>query len=109
MLDINFKTPKDIRIDIAAKAKNLRLGLNISQKDLSELSGVSLSSIKRFEGKGYISLSSLLEVALVFERLRDFDMLFAPSAIRPSLFSPKPKKRFRAGRKKYGQNKETSA
>ena len=100
MLDINLKTPKDIRLDIAAKAKERRLALNISQKELAERSGVSLGSVKRFETSGLISLSSLLELALVLGRLPDFDALLAAPKSPASLFAPEPKRRLRSGRKK---------
>ena len=100
MLDINLKTPKDIRLDIAAKAKARRLALDISQKELAVRSGVSLGSVKRFEASGLISLSSLLEIGLVLRQLQDFDMLFAVPESPASLFAPEPKKRFRSGRRK---------
>ena len=100
MLDINLQTPKDIRLDVATRAKERRLALNISQKELAERSGVSLGSVKRFESNGLISLSSLLEIALVLGRLQDFDTLLAAPASPASLFAPEPKKRLRSGRRK---------
>ena len=95
-MNITLKTPKEIRQEIAARAKRLRLDLNISQMDLAARTGVSLSSIKRFESQGLISLSSLLHIALVLDRLQDFETLFVTST-RLSLFLPTPKKRLRAG------------
>ena len=99
MLAVQLKTPKEIRQELAARAKERRLALNISQKELAERSGVSLGSIKRFESSGQISLSSLLEIALVFGSLGDFDTLFAGKGEPLSLFEPEPKKRKRSGRK----------
>ena len=100
MLNINLQTPKDIRLSIAAKAKAQRLALNISQKELAERSGVSLGSVKRFETSGLISLSALLEIALVLGQLEDFGRLFAAPEEPASLFAPEPKKRLRSGRRK---------
>jgi transcriptional regulator with XRE-family HTH domain len=100
MLAVNLKTPKDVRLDIAAKARTRRLALNISQRELAERSGVSLGSVKRFEAEGLISLSSLLEVALVLGRLDDFGRLFSAPETPASLFAPEPKKRLRGGRRK---------
>ena len=99
MLATSLKTPKEIRQELAARAKERRLALNISQQELAERSGVSLGSIKRFENSGLISLSSLLEIALVFGCLGDFDMLFTAKVQPLSLFEPKPKKRKRSSRK----------
>lgn len=95
MLDIKLKTPFDIRQEIAIRAKERRLFLNITQKTLAEKSGVSQGSIKRFENTGEISLSSLLALALVLDELESFTNLFAPRHCI-SLFEKKAPKRKRA-------------
>ena len=99
-MTISLKTPKEIRQDLATRAKERRLSLNISQQDLAERSGVSLGSIKRFESSGLVSLSSLLEIALVLGSLNDFEGLFAAKHEPVSLFTPEPQKRKRSSRKK---------
>ncbi len=99
MLAVSLKTPQELRQELAARAKERRLALNISQQELAERSGVSLGSIKRFESSGLISLSSLLEISLVFGCLGDFDTLFATKGEPLSLFEPEPKKRKRSSRK----------
>jgi len=43
---------------------------------LSERSGVSYGTLKKFEQKGQISLESLLKVALALGSLDDFEQLF---------------------------------
>jgi len=96
-----LRTPKEFREEIAAKVKERRLELNISQKKLAERSGVSLGSIKRFEGSGHISLASLLEISLVLNCMGDFDSLFASKDAPRSLFSPEPKKRKRSSRRTH--------
>lgn len=96
MLAVSLKTPKEVRQELAARAKERRLVLNISQQELAERSGVSLGSIKRFESSSLISLSSLLEIALVLGCLGDFDTLFAVKGDPISLFKPEPKKRKRS-------------
>lgn len=98
-MSFNLKTPNEARQEIAARAKERRLALNISQMELAERSGVSLGSIKRFESSGLVSLSSLLEIALVLGSLGDFDGLFPTQTSPASLFSPEPKKRKRSSRK----------
>jgi transcriptional regulator with XRE-family HTH domain len=96
---VSLKTPSEIRTELAVKAKDYRLALNISQKELAERSGVSLGSVKRFESSGLVSLSSLLEIALVLGCLDDFAALFVTKQEPASLFVPEPKKRKRSGRK----------
>ena len=105
MLTVSLKTPREIRLGIAARAKERRLAMNISQQELAERSGVSLGSIKRFENSGLVSLSSLSEIALVLGSLGDFDGLFSTQASSASLFTPEPQKRKRSSRKKNEPNK----
>ena len=50
----------------------------MSQGQLSQLSGVSFGSLKRFEQTGEISLSSLVLIADALGCGGDFDALFAP-------------------------------
>ena len=51
-----WETPEEINLKIADRLKNIRKRRRISQKKLSEISGVSYGSIKRFETTGQISL-----------------------------------------------------
>ena len=44
-----WETPEEINLKIADRLKNIRKRRRISQKKLSEISGVSYGSIKRFE------------------------------------------------------------
>ncbi len=96
-MSIILKTPDEVMIDIAKRAKAKRLALNLTQEGLANRSGVSLPSLKRFEKSGLISLSSLLDIAVVLGSLEEFEELFKPRNARPSLFSleSKPSKRKR--------------
>jgi transcriptional regulator with XRE-family HTH domain len=62
---------------IAARAKQLRLAVNITQHQLAQQSGVSHGSIKRFESTGLISLQNLLRIAVTLNAVDDFTKLFA--------------------------------
>lgn len=72
MLAINISTPKSIMKEIKDKFKQKRLSLNLTQEGLSNKSGISLGSIKRFESSGQISLDSLLKLAFILDCLDDF-------------------------------------
>ncbi|PCH67078.1 MAG: transcriptional regulator [Bacteroidales bacterium] len=69
-------TPTDISKALAERHKALRKLLKISQVEMAERSGVSLGSLKRFEGTGQISLESLLKLAHLTNRLGDFEAIF---------------------------------
>ena len=74
---ISIKSPFELSKEIAKKAQDKRLKLNLSQKTLSEKSGVSYGTLKKFEQKGQISLEALLKIALALGELDTFDHLFS--------------------------------
>ena len=77
MVSISMKSPFEMAREIAKKAKDKRLKLNLSQQSLSEKSGVSYGTLKKFEQKGQISLESLLKIALALGEMDKFEHLFA--------------------------------
>ena len=77
MLTITVKTPADVQRDLAARFKARRLALNLTQQGLSERSGVSWGSLRRFERTGLIALEALLKLATVLDCLGDFDQICA--------------------------------
>lgn len=73
---IVWETPEDINKTIANNLINIRKRKKISQKRLSDMSGVSYGSIKRFETTGEISLSSLTKLAVSLDISDDLKKLF---------------------------------
>lgn len=76
MLSIKLASPNQIKKQIAARAKQKRLELNLSRKTLATKSSVPASTIKHFETYGDISLDALLRIALVLDCLGEFNELF---------------------------------
>lgn len=54
---------------IAKHMQQQRVSLGLTQADLAARSGVNLSTLRKFEQKGQISLLSLLKIALVLQLL----------------------------------------
>lgn len=76
------KTPTEINNNLADKLRRIRKRQKISQQALSEKSGVSLGSIKRFETTGNISLISFAKIAFVLGVSEDIENLFTNSEIK---------------------------
>jgi transcriptional regulator with XRE-family HTH domain len=70
------KKPTDVMSMLAEKHKLLRKKAGYSQSEAALRSGVSLGSLKRFETTGQISLESLCLLADLYDRLKDFDVIF---------------------------------
>jgi transcriptional regulator with XRE-family HTH domain len=71
-------TPLEVSKALAERHRSLRKQLKLSQEELSERSGVSLGSLKRFENTGKISLESLLKLMHLLGRLKEMDKLLLP-------------------------------
>lgn len=78
---VEVTTPQSMARKLAEKEKISRKQMNLTQKELSERSGVSYASVRRFENTGEISLFSLLKIANVLGALEDFNALFTRKAI----------------------------
>jgi DNA-binding XRE family transcriptional regulator len=82
---INMITPSEMKKVIASRVRDLRLALNLSQQTLSEKSGVSYGSLKKFERTGQISLESLLKLAVILGGMDDFNVLFVQRSAEKAL------------------------
>lgn len=77
MFDFLEATPDEISKGIAARVRTVRKRRKISQVKLSEKSGVSLGSVKRFESTGEISLLSLTKIAIALNVEQELKQLFS--------------------------------
>ena len=64
-----WETAEEIDMKLAGRIRGIRKRRSISQKKLSEMSGVSYGSIKRFETTGQISLLSLTKLAFALNEV----------------------------------------
>lgn len=78
----NIRTAEKVAVDLAERFKLRRKELCITQRDISKLSDVSYSSVRRFESTGEISLTSLLKIAKAIESLEDFDKVFTTMKLK---------------------------
>ena len=58
-----WETAEEIDLQVAKRFSRIRKRRGITQEQLSEMSGVSYGSVKRFERTGQISLLSLTKLA----------------------------------------------
>ena len=76
------KTPKEIMILLSKNIIALRKQEKMSQRELSERSGVAYASIRKFESTGIISLEPLLKICEALKRLTDFESILLPSDMK---------------------------
>ena len=92
MLNDYLKSPRDVRLELAERAKAERLRQNLTQEALAHAAGISLSTLRRFEKTGDIALASF-----ALRRMDGFDALFPEPPVH-SLFEAAPRERKRARR-----------
>lgn len=76
MIDV-FETPNSVAQRVASRAKQRRVAMQLTQVELAQKAGLPLASYRRFEQKGQITLSGLLQIAFALDCMNDFNALFA--------------------------------
>ena len=71
-------TPVETQRLLANRFKSLRLTAGFKRSTIAKRSGVTESSLKRFEETGEISLKNLLLLSHAVDRLQEFGDLFQP-------------------------------
>ena len=99
-IDFNLKSPVDVMLSIAQRAKALRLEQNITQQELADKVGIAIGTVKRFEKSGEIQFNHLLRLALVLGHLEEFVNIFEPADVPDSLYELKDTKPRQRARKK---------
>ncbi len=103
MDDIYFLTDLDVAKRIGANLKSMRLRQNITQSNLAESAGVSLSTLKKIESGDICSFDSFLRMLRTLRKLDVLQPLVDEEQLTPNEYwefinSAKRKIRKRAGR-----------
>lgn len=79
---VQIQTIQSVTEQLVERERQRRKKMHLSQRDLSNKSGVSYASIRRFESIGEISFNSLLKIANVLDCLEDFNSIFKIPAVK---------------------------
>lgn len=79
---VNVETIQVVTHNLINRFKLRRKELGITQRRLSQISGVSYASIRRFETSGNISFASLLKLSESLGLLSEFNHLFSRPIIK---------------------------
>ena len=81
---VSLTTPTKAQERIAHFAQNRRLDMNLTQKGLADRAGVPLSTLRKFEQQGVISLEAFLKIQGI---LGNLDALLAALEPEKEAFS----------------------
>lgn len=66
-ISFNMLSSPEILTELSSRLRNRRLARNLTQKGLARRSGVALSTLKKFESTGRISLASFVRLAVALK------------------------------------------
>lgn len=75
-----FQSAKAISAEMGARVRQHRLQRNLTQQQMADMAGTSLSSIRRLEASGQCTLELLVQVAQALQMAEQFSVLFATPA-----------------------------
>ena len=81
ILPIILLSHQEVLLGLAAKVRQRRLTNEWTRQDLAKYSNVTVSSIKRFELEGKISLDKLIAIAFALNAVDEFLLLFPEKEI----------------------------
>lgn len=82
ILTLSVPTAQGLCRQVAERVRARRLELNLTQEGMAKRAGLTLSTYRRFEQTGAVSLEGLARVALVLRREDDFGALFSGHVYR---------------------------
>lgn len=107
MDDIYFLTDLDVAKRIGANLKSMRLRQNITQSNLAESAGVSLSTLKKIESGDICSFDSFLRMLRTLRKLDVLQPLVDEEQLTPNEyweFITKMKRKMRKRASKANKN-----
>jgi HTH-type transcriptional regulator/antitoxin HipB len=81
-MEFTLKTPVETSKDLSIRLKELRLLKDWKRSTLAKRSGVTESSLKRFEQTGKVSMENFLKLIFALGRLDEMDALLIPPTAR---------------------------
>ncbi len=82
IMKFELKTTGEIALALAGRIKELRLQKKWKRSTLAKRSGVSESSLRRFEQTAKISLENFLKLISALDRLDEMDKILHPPAVK---------------------------
>lgn len=77
MLDFGLSSEKEIRVEFGRRLRAQRLVKGISQADLAERAGLSLSTVKLFENRGRCTFENFVRLVIGLGLVDELQPLFA--------------------------------
>ena len=98
-----YSSTNEVIIETGRRIKAVRIAMSVTQKDLAELTGLSLKTISNLENGKDVSFSTVIEVLRSLGELQRLDMMIPEETFHPSQIVElgKPRERARAKERQH--------
>ena len=79
-----YSSTSEVLAELGQRVKALRIALPATQKELAEMTNLSLKTISNLENGKDVSLSTMIEVLRALGRLQSLELLIPEQGLRPS-------------------------
>ncbi|MCD7956070.1 MAG: helix-turn-helix domain-containing protein [Lachnospiraceae bacterium] len=95
-----YESNHTILIEVGQRIKDIRIAMNYTQTEMSERSGVALSTISRIERGESVNVENILNVLRVLSALENLELILPEQTVKPTDMADKKPKRQRVSRKR---------
>src|ERR1700733_295302 len=83
MSSMQFKSPKELQIELGLRMRQLRLSRNIDQRAVAEKAGITRTALQNLEAGRGSSLQTLLRTLKALDYLEGIEMLAPQPTVNP--------------------------
>jgi transcriptional regulator with XRE-family HTH domain len=77
-ISLDLNSPSETQRMLAERIRAMRVAIEFKQSTLAKRAGVALSTLRRFEQTGEVSMKHLMLICHALGRLNEFENLFRP-------------------------------
>ncbi|MCD8106279.1 MAG: helix-turn-helix domain-containing protein [Lachnospiraceae bacterium] len=95
-----YENNQTILSEVGKRIKDTRIAMNYTQMDMSEHSGVALSTISRIERGESVNIENILNVLRTLDALANLELILPEQTVKPTDLADKKPKRQRVSKKR---------
>ncbi len=103
-----YSSTSEVLLEIGRRVKSSRIDMSITQREMAEITNLSVRTISNFETGKDVSFSTVIEVLRVLGQLQSLDIMIPEQMIRPTQVMALGKERERVSSKR-SEKKSTSS
>ncbi len=94
-----YSSTNEVLSELGSRIKAARIAMSATQKEMAELTNLSLRTISNLENGKDVSFSTVIDVLRALGQLQSLELMVPEQGLRPSEIVAMGKPRERAGRK----------